>query len=106
MGHTMTSQRLADLARSGVLEYGRSRAGVTLRASPRFLDHAEATAQRLGTHGSLGTRAVLQAALASWDDDGRGLANAAGILADFLGERDQLGALRPVFPVLEQYAIA
>ncbi|MEA3190030.1 MAG: hypothetical protein QOD77_612 [Thermoplasmata archaeon] len=93
----MTSH-LARLAQAGIL----SRNGAVLRATPRFLAHAEATAARL--HG-LGTVGVLHAALSSWDDvaDVRG---AAAFLADFLGERDQLGALRPVFPVLEGFGVA
>ncbi len=102
----MSSHLLADLARSGVLEYNRSRAGSVLRPSPRFMAHAEQTAGRLGAHASLGAVAILENALATWDEHGLGLRDAARFLADFLGERDQLGALRPVFPVLEQFALA
>ncbi len=100
----MSSHLLAALARSGVLEQSRSRAGVTIRVSPRFLAHAEQTASRLGLHAALGASAVLEAALATWDEDGVGLRDAARLLADFLGERHQLGMIRPVFPVLEQFA--
>lgn len=96
---------LAALARSGVLEYTRGRA-VGLRASPRFVAHAEQTAARLGLHASLGTTAILAAALDSWDEEGLGLRDAAPMLTEFLAERHQLGLLRPVFPVLEHFAAA
>ncbi|MES2155141.1 MAG: hypothetical protein V4510_08410 [bacterium] len=101
----MRSHLLSGLAHAGVLEYGRGRGGMALRASPRFLAHAEDTAARLGAHARSGPEAVLAAALASWDDDGAGLRAAAQFLADFLAERDQLGSIRPVFPVLEHFAV-
>lgn len=99
----MSSHLLASLARSGVLEYARSRRGMTLRASPRFLAHAEQAAARLGSHAALGAAVVLEAALATWDEEGVGLRDAARLLAELLGEREQLGAIRPVFPVLEHF---
>ena len=102
----MSSHLLSRLASTGVLEYARSHGSIALRASPRFLAHAEQVAARLGTHRSAGTVAFLEAALASWGESGLDLRVAAAFLADFMGERNQLGALRPVFPPLEHFAAA
>ena len=94
---------LAALTNAGVLE----RAGsprTTLRVSPRFLSHAESTGarRRLLPHDT--TRAVLQAALATWDDYAQDTHAGANVLETLLDERGQLGALRPQFPILERFA--
>jgi len=102
---------MALLTRSGILEQSRGRttssSQPTLRVSPRFLAHAEQTSARLAQQGRhLGVAHALEAALSAWDDYHHDVRSAALFLADFLGERDQMGSLRPVFPSLEQFAIA
>lgn len=98
---------LAALTRCGVLEQSRGRGACVLRVSPRFLAHAEATAARLSQQGRLmGVQHALESALSTWDDTDDDMRPAAGFLADFLGQRDQFGGLRPVFPSLEHFAVA
>src|ERR1041385_4175923 len=97
---------MAALTRCGVLEQSRGRGACTLRVSPRFLAHAEETAARLFEQARfLGVTHALEAALSTWDY-GHAVRPAALFLADFLGEREQFGGLRPVFPALEQFALA
>ncbi|MFO1535244.1 MAG: hypothetical protein ABR586_06220 [Thermoplasmatota archaeon] len=98
---------MAALTRCGVLEQSRGRGACTLRVSPRFLAHAEATSARLAQQGRLlGVTHALEAALAAWDGYEHAVRPAALFLTDFLGERDQFGGLRPVFPALEQFSVA
>jgi hypothetical protein len=98
---------LATLTRCGVLEQSRGRGACTLRVSPRFLAHAEETAARLFEQARfLGVAHALETALSSWDGYDHAVRPAALFLADFLGEREQMGSLCPVFPVLEQFAVA
>lgn len=102
-----SSPLLSALSMAGVLERPSSRRGAFLRVSPRFLDHAEATAARLRQHGRATAPAnVLQAALASWDDYRHDPQQGALLLEDFLDGRSQFGALQPVFPALEAFAPA
>src|SRR5438270_12725939 len=98
---------MSSLTQSGILEQSRGRGACTLRVSPRFLAHAEETAARLFQQARfLGVAHALEAALASWDGYDHAVRPAALFLADFLDNRDQMGNLRPVFPALEQFAVA
>jgi hypothetical protein len=102
---------MALLTRSGILEQSRGPASKSrnpvLRVSPRFLAHAEAISARLAQQGRhLGIAHALESALSSWDDYRHDVRPAALFLAEFLGEREQFGALRPVFPSLEQFTAA
>jgi hypothetical protein len=97
---------MATLTRCGVLEQSRGRGASTLRVTPRFLAHAEETAARLFQQARfMGVTHALETALASWDGI-HDVRPAALFLADFLGEREQFGGLRPVFPALEQFSAA
>jgi hypothetical protein len=90
-----------------VLEQSRGRGACVLRVNPRFLAHAESTAARLAQQGRLmGVQHALESALSTWDDAHEDIRPTAGFLADFLGEREQFGGLRPVFPSLEHFAVA
>jgi hypothetical protein len=103
----MASSPLSTLTRCGILEHSRGRATAALRVSPRFLSHAETTAARLLQEARfLGVAHALEAALSSWDDYPHDVRPAALFLAEFLDGRDQLGALQPVFPVLEGFGAA
>jgi len=96
---------LSALTDAGVLERtGHPRS--TLRVTPRFLAHAEATAARRRLLAHDGTRSVLQAALATWDDYAHDARVGADLLERLLDERGQLGSLRPQFPILERFAQA
>lgn len=99
----MGSNLLAALAAAGILERtGPGRA--VLRASPRFLAHAEGTAGRLRLQGrSTGAEAALEAALVTWDGYRHSPLAGARFLREFLEERNQLGAVVPVFPALETF---
>jgi hypothetical protein len=102
---------MALLTRSGILEQSRGptskTSNPTLRVSPRFLAHAESTSARLAQQGRLmGIAHALETALSSWDDYKHDVRPAALFLTEFLGEREQFGALRPVFPSLEQFSAA
>ena len=100
----MTVHVLAALAQAGVVERSGSRGTRRLRATPRFLAHAEATAARLALRGTTpGATEALEAALGAWDGYLHDARQGARFLREFLGERDQLGALHPVFPVLEGF---
>lgn len=98
---------LSALTRCGILEQSRRRGAVALRVSPRFLAHAETTAARLFDQARfLGVAHALESALLAWDGSPPDVRQAALLLARFLDEREQFGALRPVFPALEQFAVA
>ncbi|MEA3203877.1 MAG: hypothetical protein QOI63_1557 [Thermoplasmata archaeon] len=98
---------MADLTRCGVLEQSRGRGASTLRVTPRFLAHAEEAAARLFQEARfLGVAHALETALSTWDGYDHAVRPAALFLVDFLGEREQFGGLRPVFPALEQFAVA
>lgn len=102
-----SSPLLSALSGAGVLERPSSRRGAFLRVSPRFLDHAESTAARLRMQGGpVAPAAVLQQALANWDDYRHDPSQGALLLVDFLDGRSQFGALQPVFPALEAFAPA
>lgn len=102
----MTGNLLARLTLAGVLARSGGRRS-RLRVSPRFLAHAEGTAGRLHMQGRTATPGpVLAAALQTWDDFHGDAHTTARFLEDFLADRDQLGPLRPVFPVLEAFAAA
>lgn len=78
-----------------------------LRVNPRFLAHAEGTAGRLHLQGRpVGSVQALEVALTTWDGFAGDACHAAAFLETFLADRHQLGALRPVFPVLESFAVA
>jgi hypothetical protein len=78
--------------------------GTYLRVTPRFLAHAESAAARLKLQGRhTGPTAALANALLSWDAYEHDPNQGALELVDLLEERGQLGALRPVFPLLEQF---
>ena len=99
----MTSP-LSALAASGVLERCSSRGRAYLRVTPRFLAHAEDAAARLRLHGrATGPAGTLTSALLAWDGYTHDPHQGALVLVDLLEERGQLGALRPVFPLLEQF---
>jgi hypothetical protein len=101
------STLLSGLSAAGVLERPGSRRGAFLRVTPRFLDHAEATAARMRMTGRGASPAVvLHAALAGWDDYRQDPYQGALLLVDFLDGRGQLGNLQPVFPALEHFAQA
>lgn len=94
---------LSSLAQAGVLERCHRR-GAYLRVTHRFLDHAEATAARLKLQGRhAGASGTLAQALLAWDAYEADPHQGALVLVDLLEERGQLGALRPVFPLLEQF---
>ena len=98
---------LSALSAAGVLERPGSRRGAFLRVSHRFLDHAEATAARLRMAGRAATpAAVLDAALATWDDYRHDPRQGALLLVDFLDGRSQWGGLQPVFPAIEAFTAA
>ncbi|MEA3144286.1 MAG: hypothetical protein QOG31_1610 [Thermoplasmata archaeon] len=98
---------MAALTRCGVLEQSRGRGACTLRVSPRFLAHAEATAARLFQQGRfMGVAHTLETALTAWDGSPPDVRHVAHFLAQFLDEREQMGGLRPVFPALEQFSAA
>jgi hypothetical protein len=101
----MAQNLLAALALAGVVE--RSNKARTLRVSPRFMAHAEGTAGRLRLLGlHLQEKDVLHSALSTWDEFHQDAWPAAGFLAQIMTDRDQMGALRPVFPALEAFAAA
>ncbi|MGB0651797.1 MAG: hypothetical protein ACPGQL_01235 [Thermoplasmatota archaeon] len=97
----MAGNLLASLTLAGVLQRRGGRSGSRLRVAPRFLDHAERQAA---------TRAdpvrALEDALVTWDGYANDVRLGARLLHDLLAERDQLGALRPVFPALESFTTA
>lgn len=102
-----SSTLLSALSAAGILERPASRRGAFLRVNPRFLAHAETTAVRLRQQSRDATpAAVLQSALGAWDDYHHDPREGAHLLVDFLDGRSQLGALQPVFPALEQFALA
>src|SRR5205085_420529 len=75
---------LALLVRSGVLE----RTGVQVRVAPRFLSHAECTAERLRCIGRwLGPADALEAALGTWDDWMHDVRQGSLALWEFMAER-------------------
>lgn len=93
----MPDAPVATLCRIGVLQRHGKRPA-RLRVQPRFLAHAEAVSLQMGMHAasaSLPDR--LAGALAAWPGSPLDPRPAARFLAQFLSERDQLGALRPVF---------
>jgi hypothetical protein len=95
---------LSVLAQAEVLERTHGRGRAYLRVTPRFLAHAEGASARLKLQGRhTGPAAALAHALLSWDGYGHDPHQGALVLVDLLGERGQLGALRPVFPLLEQF---
>lgn len=101
---------LSAMCSAAVLERtpGRSgRSGTYLRVTPRFLAHAEESSSRLSTNGRSTTpAAALAFALSAWDEYRHDPHSGALLLVDLLEERGQLGLLRPVFPMLEQFAQA
>lgn len=95
---------LSALAGAGVLERCSGRGRAYLRVTPRFLAHAEDCAARLRLQGrATGPTGTLAFALLAWDGYDHDANQGALVLVDLLEERSQLGALRPVFPLLEQY---
>ncbi len=101
----MAQNLLASLALAGVLQ--RAPAARGLRVTHRFLAHAEGTAGRFRTLGLTGDECdVLAAALSTWDDFRQDPRAGAALLRDMLADRDQLGALRPVFPGLDTFSAA
>jgi hypothetical protein len=95
---------LSALAAAGVLERCSARGRAFLRVTPRFLAHAEDAAARLRLQGRhTGPSAALASALLSWDGYDHDPRQGARVLVDLLEERGQLGALRPVFPLLEEF---
>lgn len=95
---------LAVLAQAEVLERCHGRGRTFLRVTPRFLAHAEGASARLKLQGRhTGPAAALASALLSWDGYEHDPHQGALVLVDLLEERGQLGALRPVFPLLEQF---
>lgn len=95
---------LSALAAAGVLERCSSRGRAYLRVTPRFLAHAEDASARLRLQGRLtGPSGALVSALLSWDGYDHDPHQGALVLVDLLEERGQLGALRPVFPLLEEF---
>ncbi|HUR25521.1 MAG TPA: hypothetical protein VM327_05855 [Candidatus Thermoplasmatota archaeon] len=99
----MTSP-LSALAAAGVLERCSGRGRAYLRVTPRFLAHAEDAAARLRLNGrATGPAGTLVSALLAWDGFDHDPHQGALVLVDLLEERGQLGALRPVFPLLEQF---
>lgn len=95
---------LAQLTQADVLERCHGRGGTYLRVTPRFLAHAESAAARLKLQGRhTGPTAALAQALLAWDAYTHDPHQGALVLVDLLEERGQLGALRPVFPLLEQF---
>ncbi len=103
----MAANLLSALASAAVLERCANRDASFLRVTPRFLSHAEETGLRLRMNGTASHSThpahVLAAALATWDDFHRDPNQGATMLVDLLEARGQLGALRPVFPALEQF---
>jgi hypothetical protein len=100
---SMAFHPLSRLTNAGIL----GRTGPTLRVTPRFLDHMEATAARVGPLGlDYGPLPVIERAVASWDEYAGDAREAARFLVEFLGERNQWGRVKPMFPVLEEYAVA
>lgn len=98
---------LSALAGAGVLERCSGRGRAYLRVAPRFLAHAEDCAARLRLQGrSSGPTGTLASALLGWDGYDHDPHQGALVLVDLLEERGQLGALRPVFPLLEEFATA
>lgn len=98
---------LTSLASAGVLERPGSRRGAFLRVTPRFLAHAQDTADHLRLLGRPQDPAsVLAAALATWDDYANDPRQGSLLLVDFLDGRSQWGALQPVFPALEAFGAA
>jgi hypothetical protein len=95
---------LAALALAGVVE--RAAPASTLRVTPRFLAHAEATGARRRLLAHDDARAVLESALATWDDYSHDARTGAEVLENLLDDRGQLGRLRPQFPLLEQFSVA
>ncbi len=101
----MAQNLLAALALAGILQ--RAPGARRLRVNPRFLAHAEGTAGRYRTLGLTGDEYdVLAAALGTWDDFRQDPRAAASMLREMLADRDQLGALRPVFPAIETFSAA
>ncbi len=101
----MASNLLARLTVAGVLDRTGTRLHRRLRVAPRFLAHAEATSlQRQARGYAADPMAALSASLTSWDDFHGDAFEAAGLLLDFMETHDQLGAVRPMFPALEQFA--
>ena len=95
---------LAQLTQADVLERCHGRGRTYLRVTPRFLAHAEVQAARLKLQGRhTGPTTALAQALLTWDAYEHDPQQAALVLVDLLEERGQLGALRPVFPLLEQF---
>lgn len=98
------TRALSDLTSAGVLERCSGRGRAYLRVTPRFLAHAEDAAARLRLSGRGSTPAgILVSALLAWDGYDHDPHQGALVLVDLLEERGQLGALRPVFPLLEQF---
>jgi hypothetical protein len=98
------SNPLSNLAHAGVLERCHGRGGTFLRVTPRFLAHAESAAARLKLQGRhTGPSSALASALLAWDGYDHDPQQGALVLVDLLEERGQLGALRPVFPLLEEF---
>ena len=58
------------------------------------------------TSSAGGPASTLAYALLAWDGYGADPHQGALVLVDLLEERGQLGALRPVFPLLEQFGTA
>ncbi len=101
----MAQNLLAALALAGILQRAPGARG--LRVTHRFLAHAEGTAGRYRTLGLTGDESdVLTAALSTWDDYRQDPRAGAQLLRDMLADRDQLGAIRPVFPAIESFMAA
>lgn len=97
------ASNLSLLVRSGVLQ----RTGAQVRVAPRFLDHAEATAQRLRSVGRwLGPADALEAALGTWDEWMYDVRTGSLVLWEFMAGRGQAGALQPAFPTMDAFAVA
>jgi hypothetical protein len=95
---------LSALASAGVLERCSGRGRAYLRVTPRFLAHAEDAAARLRLQGRAdGAAGVLSLALLAWDGYEHDPHQGALVLVELLEERGQLGAIRPVFPLLDQF---
>lgn len=98
---------LSALSAAGILERPSSRRGAFLRVAPRFLAHAEQTANHMHRLGVPSNPAsVLDRALATWDDYRHDPHQGALLLVDFLDGRSQFGSLQPVFPALDAFTPA
>lgn len=95
---------LAHLVAAGIVERAGARGRAHLRVTPRFMAHAEGTRGRLRMQGqeTAGLR-LLEHAVGTWDDLCVDPRAGARMLQQLLGDREQWGTLRPVFPDLGSF---